>query len=68
MLFPDLFYPFNEIIMQNLEGFPEIKVGGHNVHDLTYTDEPALIPEKKEDVTIIRHCQSRKQKERVWFE
>ena len=30
VLFPDLFYIYNEIIMQNLEGYPGIKIGGHN--------------------------------------
>ena len=36
VLSPDLFSPYNDIIMQNLEGYPRIKVGGHNVHHLRY--------------------------------
>ena len=36
VLSPDLFSPYNDIIMQSLEGYPRIKVGGHNVHNLRY--------------------------------
>ena len=36
VLSPDLFSPENDITMQNLEGYPRIKVGGHNVHHLGY--------------------------------
>ena len=36
VLSPDLFPPYNDIIVQNLEGYPRIKVGGHNVHHLRY--------------------------------
>ena len=37
VLSPDLLSPYNDIIMQNLEGYPRIKVVGHNVHHLRYT-------------------------------
>ena len=57
VLSPDLFSPCNEIIMQNLEGYPRIKVGGHNIHHLRF---PATL--------LIRHLRIRKQKEKVWNE
>ena len=31
------FSPYNDIITQNLEGYPRIKVEGHNVHHLRYS-------------------------------
>ena len=43
--------------MQNLEGYPRIKVGGHNVHHLRYAA-----------AVLIRHLGRRKQKEKVWNE
>ena len=57
MLSPDLFSPYNDIIMQSLEGYPRIKVGGHNVHHLRYAA-----------AVLIRHLWRRKQKEKVWNE
>ena len=36
MLSPDLFFPYNDIMMQNLEEYPRIKVEEHNVHHLRY--------------------------------
>ena len=54
VLSPDLFSPYNDIIMQNLEGYPRIKVGGHNVHRLRYAA-----------AVLIGHLRRRKQKEKV---
>ena len=50
MLSPNLFSHYFEIIMQNLEGYSRIKVGGHIVNNLRYTDDTVLIVEKKEDL------------------
>ena len=57
VLSPDLFSPYNDITMQSLEGYPRIKVGGHNVHNLRYAA-----------AVLIRHLWRRKQKEKVWNE
>ena len=57
LLYPDFFPPYNDIIMQNLEGYSRIKVGGHNIHRLRYTA-----------AVLIRHLWRRKQKEKVWNE
>ena len=54
VLSPDLFSAYDDIIMQNLEGYPRIKVGGHNVHHLRYAA-----------AVLIRHLRRRKQKEKV---
>ena len=35
--------------MQNLEGNPGIKVGGHNLNNLRHKDNTVLMPENKED-------------------
>ena len=53
VLSPDLFSPYNDIIMQNL-GYPRIKVGGHNVHHLRYAA-----------AVLVRHLRRRKEKEEV---
>ena len=36
--------------MKNLEGYPRVKDGGHNVQHLRYTDDNVLIPENKENM------------------
>ena len=48
VLSPDLFSIYSEIIMQNLKGYPGIKVGGHNINNLRYADDTVLIAENKE--------------------
>ena len=49
--FTQTFFPFYiEIIMRNIEGFPEIKVGGHNINNLRCADDPVLIAKNKEDL------------------
>ena len=58
MLSSDLFSPYSEIIMQNLEGCPRIKVGGHNLYHMRYAA----------DTVPIRHLWKRKKKEIVWNE
>ena len=68
MLSPDIFSLYSEIIMQNLEGYPGIKVGGLNLNNLRHADDTVLLPKKKKPATIIRHSWIRKQKERVGFE
>ena len=50
VLSPDLFFFYSEIIMRHLEGYPRIKVGGHNGNDLRYADDFGLIAETKEDL------------------
>ena len=55
VLSPDLFSPYCEIIIKNLEKYPGIEVGGYNVHNVRYAAETVL----------IRHLGRRKQKERV---
>ena len=45
VLSPHLFSLYSEIIMQNLEGYPGIKVGGHNVNNLRYSNDTVLIVE-----------------------
>ena len=50
MHFSDLFSLYNEIIIQNLEGYSGIKVEGHNVTDLRYSDDTVFIAENKEDL------------------
>ena len=50
MLFPVIFSLYSEIIMQNLEGNPGIKVGGHNLNNLRHTDDTVLMPKNKEDL------------------
>ena len=60
VLSTDLYYQYNEIIMQNLEGYPGTKVGEHNLNNLTFTDDTVLIAENKEDLQLqrrlIRYC------------
>ena len=53
VLSPGLFSPYNDIIMQSLEGYPR----GHDVHHLRYAA-----------AVLIRHLWRRKQKEKVWNE
>ena len=36
--------------MRNLEGYPGIKEGGHNINSLRYNDDTVLIAENKEDL------------------
>ena len=36
--------------MQNLEGNPGIRVGGHNLNNLRHADDSVLMPENKEDL------------------
>ena len=36
--------------MQNLEGNPGIKIGGHNLNNLRHADDTVLMPENKEDL------------------
>ncbi|GFO19870.1 retrovirus-related pol polyprotein from type-1 retrotransposable element r2 [Plakobranchus ocellatus] len=50
VLSPDLFSLYSEIIMQNLENHPGIKVGGQNINNLRYADDTVLIAENKEDL------------------
>ena len=50
MRFSDLFSLYSEIIIQNLEGYSGIKVEGHNVTDLRYSDDTHFIAENKEDL------------------
>ncbi|GFS23991.1 endonuclease-reverse transcriptase [Elysia marginata] len=50
VLSPDLFSLYSEIIMQNLENCPGIKVGGYNVNDIRYADDTVLIAENKDDL------------------
>ena len=49
MLSPDIFSLYSEIIMQNLEGNPGIKVGGLNFNNLRHAADTVLMPENKED-------------------
>ena len=64
----DVCFPYSETIMQNLEGYPRIKVGGHNVHHLRYADDTVLIPENNEDLPQSLDILSRKQKEKDGIE
>ena len=50
MLSPDIFSLYSEIIMQNLEGNPGIKVGGLNLNNLRHAADTVLMPENKEDL------------------
>ncbi|GFS12153.1 endonuclease-reverse transcriptase [Elysia marginata] len=50
VLSPDLFSLHSEIIMQNLENCPLIKVGGYNVNNIRYADDTVLIAENKDDL------------------
>ncbi|GFO08048.1 retrovirus-related pol polyprotein from type-1 retrotransposable element r2 [Plakobranchus ocellatus] len=50
VLSPDLFSLYSEIIMQNLENHPGIKVDGQNINNLRYADDTVLIAENKEDL------------------
>ena len=50
MLSPDIFSLYSEIIMQNLEGYPGIKVGGLNLNNLRHADDTVLMPKNKEDL------------------
>ena len=36
--------------MRSIEGYPEIKIGGHKVSNMRYADDPVLIAENKEDL------------------
>ena len=47
LLSPDLFSLNSEIILQNLEEYQEMKVGGHNVNNLRYADDTVLIAKNK---------------------
>ena len=53
VLSPDLFSLYNETIMRNLDGYPGIKVGGHNVNNFRYADDSELIAENKELLDIL---------------
>ena len=49
--FPQSFFSlYSEIIMQNLEGNPGIKVGGHNLNNLRHADDTVLMSKNKEDL------------------
>ena len=50
-----LFSLYSEMIMWNLERYPGIGVGGHNVNNLRFTDQTVLIAENKESVGIEYH-------------
>ena len=39
----DCAFPISFLIMQNLEGNPENRVGGHNISNLRYSDDTVLI-------------------------
>ena len=41
---------YSEMIMQNLEEYSKIKVGGHKVNNLRYSADTVLITEIKEDL------------------
>ena len=41
-------------IMQNLEGYPRIKVGGHYVNNLKYADGSVLIAENEENLQELQ--------------
>ena len=53
--FPRPFLSYCEIIIQNLEKYPGIEVGGYNMHNVRYAAE----------TVSIRHLGRRKQKERI---
>ena len=55
MLYPDIFSLYSEIIMQNLEGNPGIKVGGLNLNNLRHAADTVLMPENKEDLQQLLH-------------
>ena len=57
MLSPDLFSRCSEIIKRNLDRYPGITVGGHNVSNLRYADDMynVLIAENKEDMQQLLH-------------
>ena len=49
--FPQTFYYlYNERIMQNLEGYSKIKVGGQNINNLRSAGDTVFIAESKEDL------------------
>ena len=49
VLCSNLFSHYSEIIMQNLEGYPGIKVEWHIINNLRYIDIIVLIAENKEE-------------------
>ena len=55
VLSPDLFSLYSEIIMRNIEGQPGIRVGGHNINNLRYTDDTVLISENEKRPTTTKH-------------
>ena len=60
--FPDLLSFYCEMIIQNIEGYPGIKVVGYNVSNLRYTDDTVLIAENKEDLQGLLHILKKKAK------
>ena len=50
MLSPDLFSPYSEIIIPNLEGYLGIKIGEQNVNNLRYTDDTVLFARNGENL------------------
>ena len=46
-------FSVSEIIVRNIEGYPGIKVGGHNVSNLRYAGDAVLITENQEDLQIL---------------
>ena len=51
--FPIPFTLYNEITEGNREGYPTIKVGGHNLNNLRCPDETVFIAESKEDLQCL---------------
>ena len=51
VFFPDIFSLYSEMIMRNLDGYPEIKVGGHSVKlETRHVNDTVLVAENKEDL------------------
>ena len=51
VLTPDLFSLYIEMLMQNLKGYPGIRIGGQN---LRYTVDNVLRKKKKRRTTLLR--------------
>ena len=64
VLSPDLFSLYSEIIMQNIEGQPGIRVGGHNINNLRYADNTVLISENEKDRQQLLNIVESKSKEK----
>ena len=43
VLSPEIFSPYSEYIMRDIEDLPGIKIGGRNINNLRYSDDTALI-------------------------